>query len=60
MFSATLPVSQEGFVQMIDTFIIALKKNPLTFLQMYHHNVIVVLVWCWQQAGWSLSWYDCA
>ena len=41
---------------MIDTYILALKKKPLTFLQMYHHTIIVVLCWSWLYAGWSLHW----
>lgn len=42
--------------QMIDTYIIALKKRPLTFLQMYHHSIIVPLVFSWIYGRWSLSW----
>jgi hypothetical protein len=42
---------------MMDTYILALKKKDLTFLQMYHHTVIVLLCWSWLEAGWPLHWY---
>ena len=46
-------------LQMIDTYILALKKKPLTFLQMYHHTIIVVLCWSWLATGWSVHWFGC-
>ena len=42
---------------MLDTYILALKKKPLTFLQMYHHTIIVVMCWTWLHWGWPLHWY---
>lgn len=45
------------FYEMIDTFILALKKKDLTFLQMYHHSVVVLLVWSWLDAGWTIHWW---
>ncbi len=42
---------------MLDTYILALKKKPLTFLQMYHHTVIVLMCWSWIQSGWSMHWF---
>ena len=45
---------------MMDTYILALKKKDLTFLQMYHHTVIVLLCWSWLEAGWPLHWYPLA
>ncbi|EDQ87654.1 uncharacterized protein MONBRDRAFT_33213 [Monosiga brevicollis MX1] len=45
------------FYEMIDTFILALKKKDLTFLQMYHHAIIVLLCWSWIDAKFFLAWY---
>eukprot|EP00730_Choanoeca_flexa_P014069 TRINITY_DN6015_c0_g1_i1.p1 TRINITY_DN6015_c0_g1~~TRINITY_DN6015_c0_g1_i1.p1 ORF type:complete len:327 (+),score=64.22 TRINITY_DN6015_c0_g1_i1:59-982(+) len=45
------------FYEMIDTYILAFKCKPLTFLQMYHHSSIVFLCWSWLEARWSLAWY---
>eukprot|EP00042_Codosiga_hollandica_P048396 m.542145 g.542145 ORF g.542145 m.542145 type:complete len:331 (-) comp57656_c0_seq12:1923-2915(-) len=42
--------------EMLDTYILALKKKPLTFLQMYHHFIIVVLCWLWLDDSWSIHW----
>ena len=42
---------------MFDTFILAMKKKPLTFLQIYHHITIILCVWTWFESGWSVSWY---
>eukprot|EP00053_Salpingoeca_punica_P019621 m.200177 g.200177 ORF g.200177 m.200177 type:complete len:303 (+) comp17691_c0_seq1:14-922(+) len=45
------------YYEMIDTFILALKKKPLTFLQMYHHGIIIVLTWTWMEGGWTTQWW---
>eukprot|EP01046_Picozoa_sp_COSAG06_P001728 COSAG06_NODE_58_length_27483_cov_37.992989_11_plen_334_part_00 len=45
------------FYEMLDTVVLALKKRPLEFLQMYHHASIVMLCWSWLQGGWTLHWY---
>ena len=37
-----------------DTFILALKKKPFTFLQMYHHSVIVLLCYAWLHSQWTV------
>lgn len=42
--------------EMMDTYILALKKKQLTFLQMYHHFIIVLLCWSWLEDGWTLHW----
>eukprot|EP00049_Salpingoeca_infusionum_P019205 m.360780 g.360780 ORF g.360780 m.360780 type:complete len:311 (-) comp19164_c0_seq1:256-1188(-) len=44
------------FYEMIDTYVLALKKKPLTFLQMYHHGIVAFLVWTWMEADWLLAW----
>ena len=41
---------------MLDTYILALKKKPLTFLQMYHHFIVVILCWVLLDSGWPLHW----
>jgi fatty acid elongase 3 len=45
------------FYEMADTVVLALKKRPLEFLQMYHHASIVMLCWSWLNGGWTLHWY---
>jgi fatty acid elongase 3 len=45
------------YYEMLDTVVLALKKRPLEFLQMYHHASIVMLCWSWLQGGWTLHWY---
>ena len=45
------------FWEMLDTVILALKKKDLTFLQMYHHTIIVLLCYSWLEASWSLHWW---
>ena len=43
------------FYEMIDTVVLALKKKPLEFLQMYHHASIVMLCWSWLHGGCELA-----
>jgi fatty acid elongase 3 len=45
-----------SIMQMLDTYILALKKKPLTFLQMYHHFIVVILCWVLLDSGWPLQW----
>ena len=45
------------FWEMLDTVILALKKKPLTFLQMYHHSIIIVLCYVWLDSAWPLHWW---
>jgi fatty acid elongase 3 len=45
------------FWEMGDTLIMLLKQKNLTFLQCYHHSVIVGLCWIWLENGWSVCWW---
>ncbi|KAF2074078.1 hypothetical protein CYY_004607 [Polysphondylium violaceum] len=39
------------FYEFIDTFIIVLKKKPLIFLHIWHHSIVVLIVWTWLPEG---------
>ncbi|KYR02659.1 GNS1/SUR4 family protein [Tieghemostelium lacteum] len=39
------------FYEFIDTFIIVLRKKPLIFLHIWHHFIVVIIVWTWFGEG---------
>ncbi|GAM18295.1 hypothetical protein SAMD00019534_014700, partial [Acytostelium subglobosum LB1] len=39
------------FYEFIDTIIIVLKKKPLIFLHIWHHSIVVLIVWTWLPEG---------
>ncbi|EFA77110.1 GNS1/SUR4 family protein [Heterostelium album PN500] len=41
------------FYEFIDTIIIVLKKKPLIFLHIWHHSIVVLIVWTWLPGGVS-------
>lgn len=43
------------FVELFDTVIIILKKKPLIFLHVYHHAIVVLMVWLWMTGSLVFS-----
>ncbi|EGG18483.1 GNS1/SUR4 family protein [Cavenderia fasciculata] len=39
------------FYEFLDTIIIVLKKKPLIFLHIWHHSIVVLIVWTWLPEG---------
>ena len=45
------------FYEMIDTFILILKKKKLIVLHVWHHAIMIYLGWLWVDSKWTLVWY---
>lgn len=43
------------FYELLDTFILVLKKKPLSLLHVYHHAVVVVMCYLWLEYQQSLQ-----
>mmetsp|Transcript_42065 Transcript_42065/g.67633 ORF Transcript_42065/g.67633 Transcript_42065/m.67633 type:complete len:280 (-) Transcript_42065:40-879(-) len=45
------------YYELIDTFILILKKKPLIVLHVWHHGIMLFLAWIWTDSKWTLVWY---
>ncbi len=43
------------FYELLDTFILILKKRPLTFLHVFHHATVIIMCYLWLQFVQSLE-----
>eukprot|EP01084_Bolivina_argentea_P045142 83091_1 len=48
------------YYEIIDTFILILKKKSLIALHVWHHAVMMYLGWLWTDSKWTLVWYGMA
>ena len=45
------------YYEMIDTFILILKKKNLIILHVWHHAIMMYFGWLWTDSKWTLVWY---
>lgn len=44
------------YYELLDTVLLIVKKRPLSFLHVYHHCVVLILFWAYNQSRMVISW----
>lgn len=44
------------YYELLDTVLLVVKKRPLSFLHVYHHCVVLILFWAYNQSRMIISW----